>query len=289
MRFFIFTSMKIIEKHRVPEISEPIRLQEYAASVFKTIPSRSGIKKAIKKQLILLNGKPANTGDWIEKGQLLELLEEELPQKKIFQLQLNVIFEDEFLAVIEKPSGYPTNGNYFKTIENALPFNLKTSSEEDALPYPIPVHRLDNPTSGLLIVAKTKNAQIQLNQDFENKKIQKSYLAIVSGSIKESGVFNTPIEDKTAETKFKLKKIIQKNDHTYSLVELFPTTGRTHQIRIHLSLNGNPIVGDETYGSSEKIKGILLAAHSLCFTHPITQTAIQLENVFPKKFEKFLK
>ena len=289
MRFFIFTSMKIIEKHRVPEISEPIRLQEYAASIFKAIPSRSGIKKAIKKQLILLNGKPANTGDWMEEGQILELLEEELPQKKIFQLQFKVFFEDEFLAVIEKPSGYPTNGNYFKTIENALPFNLKTSSEEDALPYPIPVHRLDNPTSGLLIIGKTKYAQIQLSQDFENKKIQKSYLAIVSGSIKESGVFNKPIEEKTAETKFKLKKIIQKNDHTYSLVELFPTTGRTHQIRIHLSLNGNPIVGDETYGSSEKIKGILLAAHSLYFTHPITQTAIQLENVFPKKFEKFLK
>ncbi|MBW2961867.1 RluA family pseudouridine synthase [Mesonia aestuariivivens] len=281
--------MKIIEKHQVPEIKEPIRLQEYAASVFKTLSTRSGIKKAIKKELILLNGKTANTGDWIVEGQVLELLQEELLQKKIFQLKLKVLFEDEYLAVIEKPSGYPTNGNYFKTIENALPFNLETSSEKDALPYPIPVHRLDNPTSGLLLAAKTKNVQVKLNQAFEEKEIQKSYLAIVSGEISENGIFNTPIDEKTAETKFQLKEIIQKNDKTYSLVELFPTTGRTHQIRIHLSKNGNPIVGDETYGSSEKIKGILLEAHALTFTHPITKAPIHLENTFPKKFEKYLK
>ena len=279
---------KIIEKHRIPEISEPIRLQEYAVGIFKTLPSRSGIKKAIKKQLILLNGKPANTGDWIEEGQLLELLAEELLQKKIFQLKLRVIFEDEFLAVIEKPSGYPTNGNYFKTIENALPYNLKTSEEEDALPYPIPVHRLDNPTSGLLIIAKTKNAQVKLNQAFETKEIQKSYLAIVSGAMASEGVFNSAIEGKNAETKFQLKETFNKEEKTFSLVELFPTTGRTHQIRIHLSKNGNPIVGDETYGSSEKIKGILLAAHSLKFQHSITNTTLHFENNFPKKFQKFM-
>lgn len=279
---------KIIEKHRIPEISEPIRLQEYAVGIFKTLPSRSGIKKAIKKQLILLNGKPANTGDWIEEGQVLELLAEELPKKKIFQLKLHVIFEDEFLAVIEKPSGYPTNGNYFKTIENALPYNLKTSEEKDALPYPIPVHRLDNPTSGLLIIAKTKNAQVKLNQAFEAKEIQKSYLAIVSGSMVSEGVFNSAIEGKKAETQFQLKETFNKDEKTFSLVELFPTTGRTHQIRIHLSKNGNPIVGDETYGSSEKIKGILLAAHSLKFQHPITKETLHFENNFPKKFQKFM-
>lgn len=280
--------MKIIEKHIVLKIEVPIRLQEYAVGIFKTLPTRSGIKKAIKKQLILLNGKPANTGDWIEEGQILELLAEELPQKKIFQLKLRVIFEDEFLAVIEKPSGYPTNGNYFKTIENALPYNLKTSEEKDALPYPIPVHRLDNPTGGLLIIAKTKNAQVKLNQALEAKEIQKSYLTIVSGSMVSEGVFNSAIEGKNAETQFQLKETFNKDEKTFSLVELFPTTGRTHQIRIHLSKNGNSIVGDETYGSSEKIKGILLAAHSLKFQHPITKETLHFENNFPKKFHKFM-
>lgn len=280
--------MKVVEKHIVPQIQNPIRLQEYASSIFKTITTRSGIKKAIKKQLILLNRKPANTGDWIKEGQLLELLAEELPQKKIFRLQLKIIFDDHFLAVIQKPSGYPTNGNYFKTIENALPYNLENSTEKDALPYPTPVHRLDNPTSGLLLVAKTKNVQVRLNQDFEEKNIRKSYLAIVSGEIPSIGTFNSPIEGKTATTKFQLKKTFHKNDKTYSLVELFPITGRTHQIRIHLSKNGNPIVGDEVYGSSENAKGILLAAHSLAFTHPSTKKSLHFENTFPKKFEKFI-
>ena len=280
--------MKVVEKHIVPQIQNPIRLQEYASSIFKTITTRSGIKKAIKKQLILLNRKPANTGDWIKEGQLLELLAEELPQKKIFRLQLKIIFNDNFLAVIQKPSGYPTNGNYFKTIENALPYNLENSTEKDALPYPTPVHRLDNPTSGLLLVAKTKNVQVKLNQDFEEKNIRKSYLAIVSGEIPSTGTFNSPIEGKTAATKFQLKKTFQKNDKTYSLVELFPITGRTHQIRIHLSKNGNPIVGDEVYGSSENAKGILLAAHSLAFTHPSTKKSLHFENTFPKKSEKFI-
>ena len=280
--------MKVVEKHIVPQIQNPIRLQEYASSIFKTITTRSGIKKAIKKQLILLNRKPANTGDWIKEGQLLELLAEELPQKKIFRLQLKIIFNDNFLAVIQKPSGYPTNGNYFKTVENALPYNLENSTEKDALPYPTPVHRLDNPTSGLLLVAKTKNVQVKLNQDFEEKNIRKSYLAIVSGEIPSTGTFNSPIEGKTAATKFQLKKTFQKNDKTYSLVELFPITGRTHQIRIHLSKNGNPIVGDEVYGSSENAKGILLAAHSLAFTHPSTKKSLHFENTFPKKFEKFI-
>ena len=280
--------MKVVEKHIVPQIQNPIRLQEYASSIFKTITTRSGIKKAIKKQLILLNRKPANTGDWIKEGQLLELLAEELPQKKIFRLQLKIIFDDHFLAVIQKPSGYPTNGNYFKTIENALPYNLENSTEKDALPYPTPVHRLDNPTSGLLLVAKTKNVQVRLNQDFEEKNIRKSYLAIVSGEIPSTGTFNSPIEGKTAATKFQLKKTFQKNNKTYSLVELFPITGRTHQIRIHLSKNGNPIVGDEVYGSSENAKGILLAAHSLAFTHPSTKKSLHFENTFPKKFEKFI-
>tara|TARA_B100000929_G_scaffold284627_1_gene267144 strand:- start:5378 stop:6223 length:846 start_codon:yes stop_codon:yes gene_type:complete len=280
--------LKVVEKHIVPQIQNPIRLQEYASSIFKTITTRSGIKKAIKKQLILLNRKPANTGDWIKEGQLLELLAEELPQKKIFRLQLKIIFNDNFLAVIQKPSGYPTNGNYFKTIENALPYNLENSTEKDALPYPTPVHRLDNPTSGLLLVAKTKNVQVKLNQDFEEKNIRKSYLAIVSGEIPSTGTFNSPIEGKTAATKFQLKKTFQKNDKTYSLVELFPITGRTHQIRIHLSKNGNPIVGDEVYGSSENAKGILLAAHSLAFTHPSTKKSLHFENTFPKKFEKFI-
>ncbi|MDR6300106.1 RluA family pseudouridine synthase [Mesonia maritima] len=280
--------MKIIEKHIVPKIEEAIRMQEYAPRVFKTLATRSAVKKNIKKNLILLDGKPANTGDWIKKGQVLQLLQEE-KAKKVFRLKLKVIFEDEYLAVIHKPAGYPTSGNYFKTIENALSFNLKTSTTPDALLLPLPVHRLDNPTSGLLIIAKTKQAQIKLNATFENKEIEKSYLAIVSGDLPEKGKIKDEIEGKNAETVFKKLQKFYKTEQEFSLVELYPKTGRTHQLRIHLSNLAHPIVGDEQYGSKVKAQGIYLTAFSLQFNHPILQEKLNFKSDLPKKFEKFLK
>lgn len=192
--------MKIIESHIVPAISQKIRLQEYAVGIFKMLPSKSGLKKAIKKEEILLNGKIAKTSDWIEEHQQIEYIQKEEKQLKIFRLKLEIIYEDDHLAVINKPAGYSTSGNYFKTIEHTLPFNLKISASENALAYPIPVHRLDNPTSGLLIVAKTKSAQLKLHQDFEDKKIQKLYLALVKGE--------TPAQ-KDIMLKLKTRKLLQ--------------------------------------------------------------------------------
>ncbi|UJH90513.1 hypothetical protein LZ575_17150 [Antarcticibacterium sp. 1MA-6-2] len=132
--------MKILETHIVPAISEEIRLQDYAPQVFKIISSRSGIKKAIKREEILIDGKIGKTSDWVKPNQKIELLQQEKQEKKIFQLKLEVVFEDQYLAVVNKPAGYPTSGNFFKTIENALPFNLQASQEDDSLPYPLPVH-----------------------------------------------------------------------------------------------------------------------------------------------------
>ncbi len=277
-----------IEKHIVPAGVEKIRLQEYASKVFESLPTRSAVKKAIKKERILLNGKLANTGDWMQEGQVLELLTEKISQKKIFKLKLPVIFEDDYLAVIHKPVGYPTNGNYFKTIENALPFNLRKSSQKDALPYPIPVHRLDNPTSGLLLIAKTQNLKTHLSLAFENREIEKSYLAIVSGEIAEKGSFDNPIENKKAFTEFTRLKTFRKEKKEFALVELFPESGRTHQLRIHLSTNNFPIVGDKQYGSREIVKGILLTAHSLKFEHFITKEKLHFKAELPKSFQKFM-
>ncbi|TQD40420.1 RluA family pseudouridine synthase [Haloflavibacter putidus] len=277
-----------IEKHIVPADVEKIRLQEYASKVFDSLPTRSSVKKAIKKERILLNGKAANTGDWIQEGQILELLAEEIKQKKIFKLRLPVVFEDDFLAVIHKPAGYPTNGNYFKTIENALAYNLKTSTQKDALPYPTAVHRLDNPTSGLLLIAKTQNAKTHLSLAFENRTVEKSYLAIVSGEIPKKGSFDNTIENKNAFTEFTRLKNFRKAEKEYALVELFPESGRTHQLRIHLSTNNFPIVGDKEYGSTETVKGILLTAHSLKFKHFITKEKLNFTAEIPKAFQKFM-
>lgn len=281
--------MKIIQSHIVPAIANKIRLQEYAIGIFDMLPSKSGLKKAIKREEILLDGKVAQTSDWIEEHQRIDLIQKDETIKKIFQLKLEIVHEDEHLAVVNKVAGYPTSGNYFKTIEQALPFNLKGSSQPDALSYPTPVHRLDNPTSGLLIVAKTKSAQLKLHRDFEEKKIHKKYVALVSGTTPHSQTIQIKIEGKVAITMFSTLETFQHQDHYYSLLEVTPQTGRTHQIRIHLSEFGFPIVGDHLYGSKENPfskKGIYLAAIGLTFNHPIKNTVLNLKLPLPSKFRK---
>ncbi|MGA9589853.1 MAG: RluA family pseudouridine synthase [Salegentibacter sp.] len=281
--------MTILETHIVPKVDEKIRLQEYAVSIFKSIPTRSGIKKAIKRGELLLNGRPAKTSDWIQEGQKLELLKPELSTREFFKLRLPVIFEDEFIAVINKPAGFPTSGNYFKTIENALPLNLKISGELDALPSPLPAHRLDNPTAGLLICAKTRNSLSALHLAFDKKEIEKEYTALVHGITPEKAVFDDPVQGKEAKTRMaRLEFYKIKNDH-YSLVKLSPETGRTHQLRIHLASAGTPIVQDELYGKASEFfqnKILFLLATGLNFEHPVTKKRIELQLPLPKRFRK---
>lgn len=285
-----FKSKTCIETHVVENLKEKIRLQEYGLNIFQSIQSKSALKKTLKKELITLDGHIANTSNWIENGQVLKLYAEEIQvKKKIFNLKLEVLYEDEFLAVIHKLAGYPTNGNYFKTIENALPFNLKDSLEKDKLPFPQPVHRLDNPTSGILLIAKTQSTKSLLSVLFEDHKIQKKYSAIVEGSLDhEQGEFNKDVDGKRSLTKFQVKKVFQKEGKVYSLIDMWPETGRTHQLRIHLSSQGSPIVGDTIYGEKNKKGSLLLHASSLEFVHPKTQKRLFIETELPHKFVKFI-
>ena len=154
--------MIVKETHLVPEGVSAVRLSGYARSAFTSIPSRKGVDKAIKRGELRVNGEPAGTGDWIKPGQLLELVDTQQNIPKTYRLSLEVVFEDDDLAVINKPPGIEVSGNKFKTITNALAGSLTASPQPDALPWPRPVHRLDYSTSGLLIVAKTARAQVSL-------------------------------------------------------------------------------------------------------------------------------
>ncbi|MGY5850752.1 RluA family pseudouridine synthase [Salegentibacter sp. F14] len=278
--------MKLIETHIVPAGVKDIRLQEYAVSIFQTAPTKSSIKKAIKRGEIKIDCEPANTGDWIKEGQKIELFKQEVPQK-IFSLKLEVHFEDDHIAVVNKPPGYPTSGNYFKTIANALPFNLKPSKIATALPTPQPAHRLDNPTSGLLLIAKTGNSLRKLQKDFEEKKIQKTYTALVEGKFPEKKDLHFKIEGKGSQTEISLIKSFQIKGKYFSIVSASPKTGRTHQIRIHLMKAGFPLVGDKLYGNeirAFKPDGLFLVASSLEFQHPVTCQWLNIVAPLPKKF-----
>lgn len=283
--------MIILEKHIVPEGDYHIRIQEYAGTVFEKLQSRSAVKKCIAKKCILINGIIAETSDWIKAGQLIEMIAPNTNPKKVFQLDLEVVYEDDYFAAVNKPAGFPTNGNYYKTIENALPYNLKSSTQPDALNFPKPVHRLDNPTSGILLIAKTKSAQLHLHKQFETKTIQKEYHAIVVGKLPESGIINTDINSQSALTEYAtVSKINALQNEYLTLVKLAPKTGRTHQLRIHLSELGHPIVGDKLYAPKNVMmhKGLFLAATAVWLSHPITQEILTLTIPLPNKFNSYL-
>ena len=286
--------IKTIHSHIVPKGIENIRLQDYAPKAFHTfIPSNSGIKKAIKKGQFLSNGKIAQTGTWVNFGQVIELVENSKIEPKIYKYDLEVVFEDEHLAVINKPAGLTVSGNTFKTVANALLHNIKKSTQSDALYNPTPVHRLDNQTSGLLLIAKTKTAQIELGNQFKNKTIQKKYCTIVVGKVHTNQIINVPIEEKEASTSFEIIKVVKSLKYeNLSCLKVFPKTGRTHQIRIHLSTIGHAILGDKLYGHKETLhkgKGLFLCASEITFLHPKTFKTTQIKlNKIPQKFNAML-
>jgi len=279
----------ILESHIAKKQKEQIRIQEYAVGIFNTVPTKSGIKKAIKKKLILVNGLPTSTARIIIGGEKITLLNpKNKPLRKSLILRLAITFEDDYLAIIEKPPGILVNGNKFKTIDNALQQNLKKSSQIDAV-RPRPIHRLDYPTSGLLLIGKTSSTIRALNQLFENKKIKKKYYAITIGKMNLKGAIKTYINKKTAITNYKTIQSVKSNRFEFlNLVELSPRTGRRHQLRIHLSSIGNPILGDQEYGIKSLIlkgKGLYLHASQLDFTHPITKDKLSITSNLPKKFK----
>ncbi|MFT6699242.1 MAG: 23S rRNA pseudouridine1911/1915/1917 synthase [Porticoccaceae bacterium] len=282
--------MQLLETHIATKLEKPIRFQEYSVGIFKTIPTKSGIKKAIKKELIFINGGLATTSKFICGGEKIDLFQSENSSNfKRLKLNLEVLFEDNYLALIYKPAGILVSGNKFVTIANGLPQNLKKSNQFDAV-KPQPIHRLDYATSGILLIGKTSTAITKLGKLFENKEIQKTYFAITIGKMNLEGKLNSPIDEKNAHTEFEVLKSVTSERFEYlNLVKLLPRTGRKHQLRKHLSAIGNPVLGDKEYFLENKVlsgKGLFLHAAKLDFRHPFTKEKISISKELPKKFIK---
>ena len=271
--------------------------------------SRVAIQRLITNGKVLVNGKIIKPSYKMQAGDKIEV-EEEIPVEvslKAQEIPLDIIYEDNDIIIVNKPKGmvvHPANGNPDGTLVNAIMAICKDSlSGIGGEIRPGIVHRLDKDTSGIIIVAKNDKAHINLSEQIKNHKVKKTYIALVRGIVKENeATINMPIgrsekdrkkmavtkKGKEAITHF---KVLQRYDN-YTLLQVNIETGRTHQIRVHLSQIGYPIVGDEVYSNGKNewnVKGQCLHAKSLEFTHPITGEKMYLEAKLPEYFENMLK
>lgn len=275
---------------RVPPGIEAIRLDRFACENFESLSSRNQARKAIKREELLLNGEVAESSRFVREGDTVCLKKRPPSKHKIFELVVPVHYEDEHLAVVEKPTGLVVNGNRYRTLQNCLRHNLLPTPQEDALELPRPCHRLDAPTGGLVVVAKTHRALVGMGHRFEHREVHKRYRAILVGRLEGSGENHSPIEGRSAHTRFEVvahNRALKGDWQT--TVNLWPITGRTHQLRIHMSRLGHPILGDSLYalegGPVLKGKGLFLRALAIEFTHPVTGEPTEVVIDEPEKFE----
>ncbi len=238
-----------------------------------------------------MNGTQGFTDHHISGGELIEVYHDD-GEKELTEidLKLEVLFEDDHLAIVNKPAGIEVSGNKKWTMQNALSGNLRSSGQADWLPVQEPIHRLDYPTSGAVLIGKTASITMALNKLFEDRAVKKTYLAVTIGQMPQSGVVVTDVDNKPACSQYKVLQSIGSERFGFlNLVELTPETGRRHQLRKHMLILGNPILGDWTYfleGLILKGKGLYLHASSLEFTHPNTGELIKIQAPLPVKFKK---
>ncbi|MEL6534676.1 MAG: RluA family pseudouridine synthase [Bacteroidota bacterium] len=256
------------------------------------LTSRNAAKTAHKQNRVLVNGAPQGTGYRVAAGELVLLEPSAGPAPKAYRMELAIPYQDDDMAVVYKPPGLPTSGNAFRTLQNVLVHALPPSPLPDSLAWPRPVHRLDGPTQGLLMVARTQTALTQLGHSLASRQVQKVYHAIVHGLLSEAQDCQHPIAGQEAHsTVAPVATYLHTPRGPRSLVRLMPHTGRTHQLRIHLAQLGHPILGDVQYQEPEKTlqhKGLFLAATQLVFPHPRTGEMVEVTAPIPEKFYRFL-
>jgi 23S rRNA pseudouridine1911/1915/1917 synthase len=229
--------------------------------------------------------------------------EKETMAFKAEDLPLEIVYEDEDLAVINKQAGivvHPAPGNYEHTLVNSLLYHFKKLSDVNPQ-RPGIVHRLDKDASGLLIIAKNNFSHLALAGQFAKHTIRRKYIALVSGKMEfDENVIELPItrhplkREKMSVGFGRLAKYaktyyrILKRSADFSLLELEPFTGRTHQLRVHLAFLGHPILGDKKYGKASSLGRLYLHAKSIGFVHPVTAKYVEFASDIPKEFLKFM-
>ena len=280
-----------------------------AVSLLNNELSRSYITKLIEEGKILINGKQEKPSFKVKENDeiFIEELVDEKSDIKEEDIPLDVVYEDDDILVINKPQGmvvHPANGHYSGTLVNALMFMEDSLSSINGVIRPGIVHRIDKDTSGLLCVAKNDTAHHFLADQLKDHTMAREYMALVRGVIKEnSGTVEMPIgRDKNNRQKMAVTKEGKPAITHFSVVERFANhtlvkcqlvSGRTHQIRVHMSAIGYPVEGDPLYAGKNYDKlykdGQLLVAYKLKLIHPQTKKEMVFEIPLPEYFEKVLK
>ncbi len=270
--------------------------------------SRSYVKKLINDELVLVNGKKTKSSYIVKNGDSIEV---NIPKPKKIEAEpedipIDIIYEDDDLLVVNKPQDmvvHPAAGNINGTLVNSLLFNVSNLSSINGCIRPGIVHRLDKDTSGLLVVAKNDISHRKLSDSLKNRDIKRVYRALVHGRVKvDSGTIDAPIgrhpvhrkrmavtkkNSKTAVTHY---TVIDRYDD-FTLLELRLESGRTHQIRVHLSYINHPVVGDPVYSSRKNkfaLEKQMLHAYNIGLNHPTSNEYIEFTQDLPEYFKEIL-
>ena len=279
-----------------------------ALSIFKSDLSRSYISKLIEEGKVLVNNKVEKPSYKVKEDDEISLLdfEDKVSDIKEENIPLDVVYEDDDIMIINKVQGmvvHPANGHYSGTLVNALMYQADSLSSINGVVRPGIVHRIDKDTSGLICIAKNDNAHHFLSEQLKDHTMAREYMALVRGVIKEnSGTIDMPIgrdkkdrqkmgidkEGKPATTHFQV--VERFNDHT--LVKCQLVSGRTHQIRVHMSAIGHPVEGDPLYAGRNYDNlyknGQLLTAYKLKLIHPSSKKEMVFEIELPDYFKSIL-
>lgn len=295
----------IISKENVKK-----RLDAYLSENFDDV-TRSYIKKLIENGGVLVNHEIKKSGYSLKENDVITVKfpDDECSNIEAENIPLDIIYEDSDIIIVNKEKGmvvHPANGNYSGTMVNSLMHSHKDKlSSINGVIRPGIVHRIDKDTSGILVVAKNDNAHKNLSEQFKRHTINRKYIALVKGIIKEDKLdINLPIGRSSKDRKkmavtdknsknaithiLVLKRFYNSN---LTLIEANLETGRTHQIRVHMSYFGHPLLGDEVYGKKDnifKVQGQMLHAKILGFLHPTTNEYIEFESNIPKEFSNIL-
>ena len=271
--------------------------------------SRSIVQSWLKADLVKVNGEFVKSNYKAQNGDVVTILkkEEEVVTIQPENIPLDIIYEDDVLIVVNKPSGmvvHPSKGHYSGTLVNALLYhsNSLSDSTSEEIYRPGLVHRIDKDTSGLLVIAKNNDVHQKLAQQIAENKMNREYIAIVDGHFAhETGVIDAPLSRHQTN---RLKRVVEKGGKhavthfevldsfvDYSLVSCRLETGRTHQIRAHMEFIKHPIVNDPLYhpkGKNATAFGQFLHAKTLSFTHPVSGETLTFQVDPPKEFENFI-